>query len=202
MWNSLVQPHADYCAPLWQVLISNSCQEQLEAPLRTYTKKLSGMAGLSYPERLSKLGMLSIMRRGELAKITHMVNILKGQVPNPGLEHRYSSRGGLTFKIPPLTGKLARVISLREVSFLVQGPRLFNSLPRSLREFTGSKEAAKANLKDWAKDIPDIPVLQGQPNPLSPRDLSQRPSNSLQFWSKHDSTFTLSQESGQLNSQT
>ena len=142
--------------------------------------------------------MQSIMRRGELAKIQHMFNIFKGRVQNPGLEFKSTPRGGLKFPIPPLTGKLSRVKSLRETSFLVQGPRLFNSLPRSIREFIGSREAAKTNLKYWAKDVPDIPVLQGQPNPLSPRDLLQRPSNSLQFWSKPDSEFTLTQQSGQF----
>ena len=72
----------------------------VKAPLRMYTKKLTGIAGLGYHKRLSKLGMQSMLRRGELSKTTHKTNILKGLVQNPGLEHKFTPRGGLTFKIP------------------------------------------------------------------------------------------------------
>ena len=61
------------------------------------------------------------------------LEILEGLVPNCGLEALHNERRGREIKIPPLKGK-SSVRTLREQSFQVNGPKLFNSIPKKVRE--------------------------------------------------------------------
>ena len=84
-----------------------------------------------YFQRLKALRLYSIERRFERYSIIYMWKIRKGIVINPGIEwdNNEGSRLGLTAKVPKYTNKL------KEHSFFVKGPKLFNMLPKEIKEF-------------------------------------------------------------------
>ena len=65
-------------------------------------------------------------------------------------------------QIPSInTAARARFATIREASFGVSGPRLFNSLPAELRGHTGEVESFKRKLDKFLSTIPDCPPLPG-----------------------------------------
>ena len=68
------------------------------------------------------------------------------------------SRLGRRCVVPHLTQR-SRVTTIRDQSFSVMGPRLFNVLPMSLRQFNGSLEAFKLRLDVFLDEVPDKPPL-------------------------------------------
>ena len=51
------------------------------------------------------------------------------------------------------------VQTLKERSIVVHGPRLFNSIPKDLREYAGTLETFKAGLDRFLAGIQDKPAL-------------------------------------------
>ena len=76
--------------------------------------------------------------------------------------------------VPPLAAVPARLQTIREYSFAVMGPRLFNSIPRDIREFQGTPEALKRRLDKFLLTVPDMPVLVGQPQAINCNSLNSR----------------------------
>ena len=54
MFNTLVQPHTDYCSQLWMPQEGRRL-EQVEKVMRDLTRKIPVLWELSYPERLSNM---------------------------------------------------------------------------------------------------------------------------------------------------
>ena len=54
----------------------------VEKVQRSFTRLISGMKGLSYPERLTALKLYSLQRRRERYIILYVWKILEGLVPN------------------------------------------------------------------------------------------------------------------------
>ena len=86
-----------------------------------------------------------------------MRKILKGLVPNPGINLRTDSshRLGVTVEIPRAKSKL------RNDSFMVRGPTTFNAIPKELRDLESFMETFKGHLDDYLALIPDIPRTHG-----------------------------------------
>ena len=74
---------------------------------------------------------------------------------------------------------------LREASFTIQGGRLFNSLPQSIRNYRtadgGTLEEFKRTLGNYLRAIPDLPRDPGGWM-QDPPDQSGHSSNSLHHW--------------------
>ena len=104
--------------------------------------------------------------------------ILEGISPNCGLLSQSFERRGREVKIPAVRGK-GKVQTLREASFQVHGGKLFNSLPKSIRDLNKiSVDKFKEKLDFYLQTIPDEPNLNG----YIPTACSQQtgcPSNSL-----------------------
>lgn len=83
LWRSLVEPHLDYCSQLWSPSKSTLIQD-LEAPLRSYSRQVWGLCELPYRDRLKRLKLSSTQRRHERYKIIYCYKIIRGLVPNPG----------------------------------------------------------------------------------------------------------------------
>ena len=65
IWKCLIQPKIDYCSQLW----SPSDQEsiaRLESLQRDFTRRISGMEGKDYIDRLASLKMYSQERRYQI----------------------------------------------------------------------------------------------------------------------------------------
>ena len=69
-------------------------------------------------------------------------------------------RRGRMCRVPSLNHQVpAYVQTMRENSFSVYGPRLFNSLPREMRDYDGSLAAFKRRLDAFLATVPDKPML-------------------------------------------
>ena len=177
MWKSLVQGHIDYCSQLYFPTQSSELQS-LENLLKTYTKKIPEVSHLNYWSRLKHLKMYSQQRRAERYKIIYTWKILEGLVPNCGIETETSMRRGRHCTVPITCGRQA-VKSLREQSFQMAGPKLFNSLPKYLREIRKqSKLDFKEELDQFLAKLPDHPHI-GDLTPNICNQFSAKPSNSL-----------------------
>jgi len=133
LYKSLILSKIDYCSVLYSP--SNiSDLRQLEKLQANFTMRMECAKTLDgnrrdYWERLECLGLYSIERRFERYIVIFVWKVLNGIVYNPGLKFsRKDARTGVTCEVPKISGKL------REVSFRVRGPKLFNSLPKDVRK--------------------------------------------------------------------
>ena len=178
MFNTLVQPHIDYCSQLWMPQ-EGQHPDKIEKLLRDYTRKISGMQELNYWERLKSLKMNSEQRRLERYQVMYIWKIMEGLTPNCGVTwSQMTERNGRLCKIPPLKGTRS-VPTLRNQSFQVSGPRLFNSMPKTLRNMTNcSLEEFKESLDTFLKNVPDEPKSESL-TPRATNHISGRQTNSL-----------------------
>ena len=174
IFNTLVQPHLDYCSQIWYPPEGGQL-EKLENLLKTFTSKIPAVKDLIYWDRLKELKMNSIQRRFERYKIIYTWKILENMVPNPGIQEMKSESKGRQVLIPKLKPLMR---THREASFQVAGPNLFNKMPRHIRDLTKcSQEDFKKILDSYLSKIPDNPKTKG----LVPAALTSdcKPSNSL-----------------------
>ena len=157
MFRSLIQPHLDYGCPVW----SPSTQKSITVigdVLRRFSKRCPGISHLHYWDRLKKLGLNSMERRQERYTILYVFKILRKEVDDPGsFEVKHSIKRGLTLRNTlKMTGKpaLRRVI---EESFGARAVKLFNSLPRFIREYQGPSSSIKNYLQIYLSEVPDQP---------------------------------------------
>ena len=124
--------------------------------------------------------MLSLQRRLERYRIIYLWKILEGQAPNCGISSTSpEARLGRKCTIPSMnTAARQAVQSLKEQTFQVQGPKLFNSLPAFIRNTRNCPlDIFKAKLDKWLENVPDEPSVRG----LTPGgcDAEARASNSI-----------------------
>ena len=142
MWNSQIRSTLDYCSPLWSPSPSNlGSIDLLEQTQRVFTRRINGMEGLNYAQRLKKLNMYSVQRRHERYKIIYIYKIKEGLVPNisekHGLNFQPNKRHGCTCKIPTFPLYNNKAAAARNNSFALTASSLWNSLPRDIRDITG-----------------------------------------------------------------
>ena len=164
LYKSMILPLLEYACQLWAPT-SPGLIRMLEGVQRTYTARIFGLKGLDYWQRLNKLKLYSLERRRERYMILYVFKILMGLAPNikvEGLEiteHKHIRRGKLC-KIPGMKRRAdCRVQSVREKCFALCAPRLFNSLPQYLRDFSGTLESFKNKLDSYLQSVPDRPIL-------------------------------------------
>ena len=85
MFNTLVQPHLDYCSQLWAPPEGLQMQN-IENVLRNYSSKIPKLKSLNYWDRLKALRLNSMQRRMERYKIIYTWKILEELVPNLGAQ--------------------------------------------------------------------------------------------------------------------
>ena len=163
MFNTLVQPHTDYCSQLWAPQEGLQMQN-VENVLRNFSSKLPQLKHLNYWERLKMLRMNSMQRRIERYKIIYTWKVLEGLVPNCGIQVQNEindpeeSRKGRLCIVPPHKSCVQSIQTIREGSFQKQGPKLFNILPRELRNMTKcGVDDFKSKLDEFLNKIPDQP---------------------------------------------
>ena len=151
LWKSLVIPILDYCSQLWSPSKVGEIQ-QIEEIQRAFTRKIKYDTKRDYWERLQYYHLFSLQRRRERYRILYTWKILEGIVPNLAGKSEVMSKQSLRFgrvcEIPPVpTSTKNKLQRLREGSFCVNGPKLFNTLPSDLRNLTG------VDLTDFKKEL-------------------------------------------------
>ena len=208
LWKYIVIPRLDYCSQLWNPHQVGLIQE-LEELQKSFVRRIAGHQDKDYWTSLEELQLYSLQRRRERYQIIYLWSIIEGKVPNiPSTCHNSTSteelikmhspstsRKGRTIYIRPL--KSGRYANLRFNSLPFSGARLFNCLPKYLRnQMECSKDCFKSMVDRFLKIIPDHPLLRS--NYYS----RQAPSNSLTDMIKlahlHD-TDTLQGTTARLN---
>ena len=73
----------------------------------------------------------------EIYRIIYVWTIIESIAPNVGIETHMSTRHGRLCKIPQINLRVTGTIrTIREGSFQIRGPQLFNSLPANIRGLT------------------------------------------------------------------
>ena len=166
LFKQLVLPILEYCCQVWSPVTLGEVRK-LEAVQRSFTNKVYGMESVCYWTRLRNLNLYSLERRRDRYLILYTFKIIKGIVPNltiGNLKLRWENVGrrGLLCLIPLLNrGAMARYKTLKDNSFCVRGPRLYNSLPSYIRDKKFSFESFKHRLDEFLCKVPDKPSLVG-----------------------------------------
>ena len=164
LFKSMVLPIVEYCCLLWSPL-SLGLIRKVESVQRSFTNKIDDMREIDYWERLKALNLYSLERRRDRYFIFYIWKIVNGLVPNiecegEGISTTHSLRRGTLCNIPPINTRCrASVQTMKECSIVVHGCRLFNAVPRELREFRGSSETFKRKLDTFLSSVPDKPAL-------------------------------------------
>ena len=170
----------DYDSQLWSPYLTKHIN-MIEKTQRSFTRYISGMQGLSYPERLAVLKVYSLQHRRERYIIIYDWTILECQAPNfsPHIRSRTSDRRGRAC-IASHVG-VGRLGTLAYNSFRWRAIRMFNQLPLLLRNTTACPVYSFNKKLDllYLSTVPDIPCQQGFSNSLDHGDC-------LRWWTPHD----------------
>ena len=168
LFKSLVVPKMEYCCQLWapwqQGLI-----RKLESVQRSFTAQIEEVRDLKYFQRLKCLRMYSLERRRDRYILIYMWKIIQGMAPNLLDKDKIgwsddNARIGRYCVLLPLNNRAPKYIqSLRENSFSVHGPKLFNVMSAELRNFEGSLPSFKSKLDNFLSKIDDKPFDPTEP---------------------------------------
>ena len=170
LFKALVMSRLDYGSQLWSPYLTKHIN-MIEKTHWSFTRYISGMQGLSYPERLTVLKLYSLQRRRERYIIIYVWKILECQVPNfsPPIRSRTSDRRGRSC-IASHVG-VGRLGALAYNSFRWRAIRMFNQLPLFLRNTTVcSVYGFNKKLDLYLSTVPDIPCQPGFNNSLDHGD--------------------------------
>ena len=179
LYKSLIVPHVDYCSQLWMPIKSTSIQT-IEKLQKDFFNRIPAIKELNYWDQLKSMKMISLQRRLERYRVIYTWKILEGMAPNCGINVKLEGgRIGRKCQIPKIQTQARKgVQNLREQSFQVNGPQLFNCLPATVRNMTKcTVEEFKAKLDTFLEKVPDEPSMRGLIPAACTSDA--RPSNSI-----------------------
>ena len=167
LWKQLILCDHDYCSQLWNPESTGDIQS-LELLQRSFFKKIPALKHLSYWDQLKQVNMYSLERRRERYTALYTWKILEGLAPNlsegpNGISPKWSDRRGRQCNVPHVRTRAPRRIqSIRRASFGIKGPRLFNCLPKHIRNLKGvTVNKFKSQLDKFLSTIPDEPLIPG-----------------------------------------
>ena len=160
LYKVLVIPLLEYCSVLWSPSSKGQIQS-LESVQWSFLRKIHGDNHDDYWACLKKMQVYSLERRRERYRIIYIWKILENLVPNPNGQVNSSThiRLGRFCSVPkPLhTRKWQKEF---EASLPVQGARLFNAMPKQIREMTNTPLLNfKRALDKYLALVPDEPLL-------------------------------------------
>ena len=169
MFNAYIKSKLEYCGIVWSPVEQNSIYE-MEDIQKIFTRKIEGMEGLDYHERLKKLKMYSLERKRDRYLIIYgwqQVENIKENVLKLELSERYINRRIKQGHTPGYgTERVGteRVRILRATQTKIHHcparkiERAFNCMPSELRNISGVKtETFKKHLDKWLSGVPDQP---------------------------------------------
>ena len=163
LFTYLIRSKLEYGCQIWNPTKKQEIVE-LEMVQRQFIKRIEDIEHLTYPEQLKKLKFYSLERRRERYLIIYLWKMMENLVPKCiDLKRRNGGRNGRSFRLPLLCRTAStRLKTIRDESFFVQSVKLFNSLPRNIRDLKGcSVEAFKKELDKFLQKLPDAPLIPG-----------------------------------------
>ena len=163
LFTYLIRSKLEYGCQIWSPTKKQEIVE-LEMVQRQFIKRIEGIEHLTYPEQLKKLKFYSLERRRERYLIIYLWKMMENLVPKCiDLKRRNGGRNGRSFRLPLLCRTAStRLKTIRDGSFFVQSVKLFNSLPRNIRDLKGcSVDAFKNELDKFLLKLPDAPLIPG-----------------------------------------
>ena len=164
LFKALIRPFIEYGCQVWNPHNIGEINK-LENIQRAFTRRIEGMEGKNYWERLKELNLYSLQRRRERYIIMYTWKIIYDLVPNITGDNRirvHTNRFGIQCKYPTLPTEASdRIKTCKDNSFVFRGPKLFNCIPDDIRRYSGTTEGLKTRLDKFLKSVPDKPVLSG-----------------------------------------
>ena len=169
LWKSMVLPKLEYCSQLWCPTKKGDILK-LEEVQRYFVRKIcfDSNADMNYWERLSCLGLYSLQRRRERYRILYTWQIIEKRVPNictstsTGIQSKINERTGRTCVFSKAAFVKTRALNIYDSSMAVHGSKLYNCLPKYIRNLSGcSINSFKHELDKLLKHVPDQPVIPG-----------------------------------------
>ncbi len=171
IWKTMIQSRLDYCSQLWSPN-SPGLINQLEEVQWNFTRRITGMKDLDYWDRLQSLQMLSQERRRERYIAIFIWKVAMGLVDGYTLSFTNGQQGRLCEVGHINQSAPACVKNAREASLPVKGAKLFNLLPREIRDITATKvNTFKSKLDIFLRSIPDQPTIPGRQRPAQSNSL-------------------------------
>ena len=160
LFKSLIISSLEYCCQLWSPhnIYDIQCLENVQ---RTFTRRLIGNE-LDYWERLKMLNIYSLQRRRERYIIIYTWKVLEGLVPNPvnQIIQINNNRRGRRCGRKQLPKTSTRIRTLLDNNIIHLGPKLFNCIPKCIRNLSGCRvETFKKHLDTFLKTIKDEPHI-------------------------------------------
>ena len=174
---TLILPHIDYCSQLYCPVRPADIQK-LEKIQKDFLKRIPGLRQQSYWQQLETFQMYSIQRRLERYRTIYVWKVLESLVPNCGLKVTHTEETRLGRRCAAAEGRGREARASFDQTFQFHGPRLFNALPKDVRNLTKcGAEVFKEKLDLFLNGIADEPAFPG----LIPRGVTETgaPSNSL-----------------------
>ena len=161
---SLIQSRLDYCSQLWSPRDQSSIN-RIESVQRHFLSKMrcAEVDGLNYWENLEHLKVYLQERRRERYQICLLWKASQGLTEGVPVKFHWSDRRG-RYAVPAAIPRNAptKVKKARERMINVHGTKLFNILPKSLRnEDSGDFLLFKNHLDIFLSQIPDQPTVAG-----------------------------------------
>ena len=163
MFKTLIVPHIDYCSQLWMPIQATQVKA-IEKLQKDFINRIPALRELDYWQQLDSLQMLSLQRRLERYRILYVWKILEHKVPNCGIQVKQEEgRLGRMCTVPAIYRHAQQSVqTMREQTFQVNGPRLFNSLPAKIRNMSKcSIDDFKTALDKYLETVPDEPNVTG-----------------------------------------
>ena len=171
LYKSLVRPILEYCSALWAPTSKGEIQ-RLEEIQQSFLRKINGLSK-DYHMALKETNLYSLERRRERYIIIHLWKMLEGIVPNLGdtdtssvkLQSQIQTRRGRTCQIHLLDSTPTHLHKAKQQTVKCFGVKLFNSLPKQIRNITGTDtNHFKSALDLFLKRVEDKPLLRSHAN--------------------------------------
>ena len=149
LWRTYIQSIIDYGSQVWAPIDPVQIAK-LEGLLKSYSQGVYGLDKLNYWSRLKGMRLSSIQRRMERYRILYIWKVVNGLVPNFGLKWESNERRGLMIQLRNYKSNTPAVaINMIEQSLAVNGGKLFNMIPDSIRGYVGSIDEFKSKLDEY-----------------------------------------------------
>ena len=160
LFKSHMRSKAEYCCIVWSPTYKKEIS-RLERIQKGFTKRIEGMEGKNYHQRLKCLDLYSMERRRERYMIINAWQQVEEQRENiMGFEMNERARHRTIKDTRVKWNRNSKNSTIVHNSPARKMMRLFNAMPGKIRDIAGVKlEIFKRELDNWLRVVPDAPEI-------------------------------------------